>query len=140
MDAKNANRADYQFSLGRLTNLNGAAEGSNLLPPQVGQWRIPFVNNLKLVRSELSGSQTFFTLTWDNVILTNVDHYAIYVNDVTNPSNAPVGPYLAQRSPTRIGINITGEVPLTFLIQTVLNNGFQSNLNSAPTCTGKTLA
>ncbi len=131
---------DDNFALSRLKNVNNAAEGTNLLPPQVGQFRIPFVTSLKLVRTEFIDGQTYFTLTWDNVALNNVSHYAIYVNDSTNPSNAPIGPYLAQRSPSRIAIPSPPNVPLIFRLQTSLKNGFQSDLDSSPTCTGITLS
>ncbi len=129
-----------EFGLGRLLNLNNSAEGSNLLPPQVGEFRIPFASNLQMVRAQLVGDQTYFTLSWDNVPLTNVSHYAIYVNDARNPSNAPIGPYLSPRSPVRIAITSPSGAPLVFRLQTVLNNGFQSNLDAAPTCTGVTLS
>ncbi len=128
------------FGLGRLLNLNKSAEGTNLLPPQVGEFRIPFVNTLTLQRVEVIDGQNYFTLSWQNVDLPNVSNYRVYVNDAGSPSNAPIGPYIAPQSPVRIAVIAPTNTRLIFRLQTVLNNGFQSNLDAAPTCTGITLA
>lgn len=135
------NRAGHtkDFALGRLANLNHAAEGTNLLPPQVGEFRIPFASNFKNNRTQLIDGQTYFTLSWDNVDLDNVSHYIIYVEDATNPNSAPISPSQTPVSPVRIVVNSPTDTRLVFTIQTVMKNGFSSDLSGSPTCTGITL-
>lgn len=128
-----------RFGLERILNLNNAAEGTNLLPKQVGQFRVPFASQFTLERTEFS-VQTFFTLSWLNVDLTNVANYRIYVNDAVNTFASPIGPFISPKSPVRIAIPGAPGQRLIFTIQTVLNNGFQSSLDGAPTVTGITLS
>ncbi len=128
-----------RFGLERLINLNNAAEGSGLLPKQVGEFRVPFASQFTLERTEFN-VQTFFTLSWLNVDLTNVANYRIYVNDAVNTFASPIGPFVAPQSPVRIAIPGDAGQRLVFTIQTVLNNGFQSSLDGAPTVTGITLS
>lgn len=128
------------FGLGRLMNLNNAAEGSNLLPKQVGQFRVPFATQFTIQRVEFLDAQTYFTLSWLDVDLTNVANYRIYVNNVGITFAAPIGPFVAPQSPVRLAIPGASGQRLVFSIQTVLNNGFQSSLDGAPTATGITLS
>ncbi len=131
-------RDQDRFTLLRLMNPNGAAEGSNLAPKQVGQFRVPFVTNFRLVRTTAIGTQTQFTLTWDNPTDPTISHYAVYIILSTSPAAPPLGPFNTQASPAQVTIPTTGRVKVTFVVQTVLNNGMVSSFENSPTCAGET--
>ncbi len=130
---------DDNYSLNRLRNINGVAEGTSLPPRQVGLFRVPFVTNLKTAKTAKYFDQTQFIITWDEPILTNISHYAVYVADAQNPFASPTGPYFAPNSPIQINIPSPQQTRLIFSVQTVLKNGFISDFDFAPTCTGQTI-
>lgn len=131
---------DDNYSLNRLRNITGVAEGTSLPPKQVGQFRVPFITNLKTARAQKSGTNTKFTLTWSDPLLPNIANFAIYINDAANLNQSPTGPYIAPTSPVQIVVPTSLASTVVFRVQTVLKNGFVSDFDAAPTCTGKTIA
>ncbi len=130
---------DDSYSLNRLRNITGVAEGTSLPPRQIGQFRVPFVTNLLTARSEKVGLNTRFTLTWSEPQLRNIANYAVYINDAANLNQSPIGPYVAPNSPVQIVVPSSLASTLVFRVQTVLKNGFVSDFGAAPTCTAKTI-
>ncbi len=122
-----------QFALDRLTNLGGAAEGTNLPPRQAGELRVPIVTNLRILRSTTSPAGQVYTLGWSDpetmgspVIQYNV--FVIGANDIEEPQ----GPYTARRSPVSLLINTSDLSQIRFVVQTQLQNGMTSNLRTSP--------
>jgi hypothetical protein len=120
-----------------LINVNGAGGGPSILPKQHGEFRIPFVKNLRMgpVQSYYGGTQ--FTLLWDEPDnTTNVSHYNVFVTGALANNQSPLGPFSAERSPQTCRIVTSTAALLTFYVQTQLNNGNVSALGRSPSCTG----
>lgn len=127
-----------KFSLERLKNQTNTAEGSNLPPIQKGAFRVPFVSSLKLLRTQQFFGQTQFTLAWLDPVIDNLSHFSIYVVNAISNNTAPLGPFTCKTSPAQVSIPAQGVSRVTFYVQTVLNNGFTSDLFTGPSCTGVT--
>lgn len=135
---KNARFSENSYVVSRLKNQTGTAEGSNLPPRQVGEFRVPFVSNLRLIRSEKTFGNTTFTIAWEDPQGVNISHYAVYVINGINANQPPLGPYITQVSPAQIPLPSQAITRVVFLVQTVLKNGLVSDFDSSPTCTGLT--
>lgn len=127
---------ENSFVIDRLKNQTASAEGSNLPPRQIGQFRIPFVSNLRVIRNEQFAGQNTFTVAWDEPTdVPNISHYSVYIVQASQPNAPPLGPFNSQASPAKITISVPDNTKVTFLVVTVLNNGMSSNFQSSPTCT-----
>ena len=126
------------YALERLINPRGAAEGSTLPPRQRGRSRVPRVTNLTNPRTQTWMGGTQFTLIWDEpeVSRNAISHFNIYVINLLDANEAPLGPWTAARSPAEIYIPIRQQTPCTLIVQTVLKNGLVSNLNDSPAISG----
>lgn len=127
-----------KFALNRLKNQTAAAEGTSLPPRQKGEFRVPFVSNFRLVSTTQFFGATQFVLSWDQPAIPNIDHYSIWVINAINANAAPLGPYTSLVSPATISIPAQDVARVTFYVQTVLTNGFSSDLFTGPSCTGVT--
>lgn len=130
---------DDNYSLNRLRNITGVAEGTSLPPRQSGPWRVPFITNLRTAKATKDGTNTVFILTWDEPQLQNIANYAVFVSDALNPALSPTGPYISQSSPAQVVVPTSLSTRVVFQVQTVLKNGFVSDFKASPTCTGRTI-
>lgn len=134
---RNAN----EFILDRLYNANHTAEGPNLPPRVIGDSRVPVVTGLKiaLVEQILGGTQ--FTLLFDEPEYSDefINGYDVYVVGLDG-IQTPQGPYSTPGSPTILRLVTATANPVTFIVQTVLNNGLASPLDLSPACSSFTFA
>jgi hypothetical protein len=128
-----------QFSLARMKNIRNAAEGSNLPPRYVGGTRVPSVTGLKLIRALTfaAGDHIQYTIKWNDINLPNIDHYSIYVTNNADPVGTSSSPYQVKNSPATLNIIIPPNTisKSIILVQTVLNNGFTSDIKNSPSIT-----
>lgn len=121
-------------------NETNTAEGTLLPPQQRGDYRLPFVSNLRIVKTESYLGGTSFTLNWTEPEdrFRNISQYNVYVVGLEF-SEIPMGPFSTSRSPivVRLVNNHAGRV--TFFVQTQLNSGFVTPLNFSPSVVGTTI-
>lgn len=129
-----------RFALNRLKNQFSAAEGTNLPPRQTGEFRVPFVSSLRVIRTEQVGGQTRFTIAWEEPNISNISRFNIYA--VVTPASSTInnGPFTVQGSPAIVSILSQDVSRVTFTVQIVLNNGLTSTPFTGPTCTGTAVA
>jgi len=144
---KKSTRADVtEFIVGRLTNYQDTAEGPILPPKQQGPFRIPLVSNVKLERrQQISGSgKTYFTISFqepESPSNANIDSFRIYVKGALADTTLQlIGPITCSGSPAIVPVDATAITHVTIFVQTVLKNGFVSDLLSSPTCGARTFA
>jgi hypothetical protein len=135
------NREDESaFVVGRLKNQTATGEGSSIPPRVQGEFRVPFVKNLRVVKSEIYAGSTQFTLVWENpdVSTSAISHFNVYVRGMLSGNREPSGPYSVKRSPAiiRVESNIASHV--IFVVQTQLTSGLVSDLDRSPSTTGVT--
>lgn len=132
---------ERDFVVERIINGNNVAEGTLLPPQQRGDYRLPFVSNLRLVKTESYFGGTSFTLNWiePEDRFRNISQYNVYVVGLEF-SDLPMGPFTTNKSPiiVRLVNNHAGRV--TFFVQTQLNSGFVTPLNFSPSVVGTTIA
>jgi len=120
-----------------LINVSGGTEiGSSLPPKQSGQFRIPFVKNLRLgpISSYFGGTQ--FTILWDEPDTTeSISHYNVYLAGSLAGNNTPLGPYSSTTSPALFRVTPSQASIITFFVQTQLHNGNVSQIESSPSVT-----
>ena len=128
-----------EFAIRRLINWNQAAEGYTLPPRQFGEFRVPFVSGLRIIRTQPFFGETQFTLVWNDPNSPNVSHYNVFAYGAFADNQQPVGPTSVQSSPCifRIPASVNG-TRITFVVQTVLTNGQTSILDRSPSVTGVT--
>ena len=132
-----------EFIVGRLTNYQDTAEGPILPPKQQGPFRIPLVNAVKLERRQqiLGSGKTYFTVSFmEPFDLDNIDSFRIYVRGAIADTNQLIGPITCSGSPAIVPVDTTKTTNITIYVQTVLKNGFVSDLLSSPTCSARTFA
>lgn len=122
--------------LGTLRNQFGTAEGTALPPIQAGQYRVPFVTNLQVLQVQPYGggvhTQATISFNTPTTSQEQIDHYSIYVGYGTAPTNFTFASAVTS-SPATVLVNYGSNA--TFVVQTVLKNGFVSALASSPSCT-----
>lgn len=126
-----------QATIERVNNATGTAEGSVLPPRQVGPTRVPIITELRLLNQFSATNINFFTLVWNEPIETLISGYRIYYQ-IGN--NSFISNTFCNHSPAVVPVVFqTSEInlPITFAIQTVLKNGFLSDLSLSPTASGK---
>jgi len=125
-----------------LINTVGDDNIGTAIPPKLnGEFRVPFVTNLRLgpVTTYLGGTQ--YTLLWDEPTdTTNISHYNVYVVGALGDNTSPIGPYSSQASPCPLRVVTTKASVLTFFVQTQLSNGNSSELSRSPSVTGLSTA
>jgi hypothetical protein len=126
------------FAIERVINPTRVAEGSTLPPPLRGEFRVPLVQNLSLLRTQSYQGGTQFTLTWDNPqeFVDLVSHYNIYVIGLLDNSTTPMGPWQAERAPAEVRVQGRSATNITLIVQTELNNGLKSLLLRSPSVGG----
>lgn len=132
--------SDSTFVTEIAVNQLGSAEGSLLPPKQKGQFRVPFVTGLRVLKRRTYLAGTEFTLTWQEPEgLTNIAHYNVYVTGLLDNNKTPQGPSTVQRSPAVIRL-VSGSLSrISFIVQTQLKNGMVSDLRESPTVSSETL-
>jgi len=124
---------ENQALIEKITNSTNTAEGSVLPPRQVGPTRVPIVTGLRLLSSESSFMSAIFTLTWTPPVAPNIAGYNIYVK-IGNRTPSAVAQ--AVSAPAHVQVVYTesmSQETVTFYVQTVLKNGFVSDINLSPT-------
>jgi len=132
--------AEIDFAVGRLINTTNTAEGAILPPAQKGEFRIPFVTNLQLVKTISYFGSTQFTLTWIEPDSPQISHFNIYVYGLLTNNRQALGPSTVTRSPAEVRVGSRTAVTVTFVVQTVLKNGQVSDLERSPSVSGMTVA
>lgn len=121
-----------QTTIERVNNATGTAEGSVLPPRQVGPTRVPLVTGLKILNQEASFNTNIFTLTWNELKDPSITGYQIYSRIDGQP---PISIGLVQHAPAIVPViytESTASLRVTLYIQTVLKNGFVSDINFSP--------
>lgn len=117
----------------RVINATNTAEGSVLPNRQIGPSRVPLVTGLKILSQEPSFNNNVFTLTWNEPTDQNIAGYQIYYKI---DGQTPISLSMVQHAPAMVPVvytETTSNKRVTFYIQTVLKNGFVSDLNLSPT-------
>lgn len=132
---------ESSFVIERVRNTVNAAEGTLLPPQQRGDYRLPFVSGLRLVKTESYFGGTSFTLNWIEPESrdTNISQYNVYVVGLEF-QDKPVGPFSTNKSPITVRLVNSQASRVTFFVQTQLNSGFVTPLNFSPSVTGNTIA
>lgn len=97
---------------------------------------VPQATSFKVLQVTPRPASVEVVLTWiEPISIANpVDHYIISVTGAVGNNRQPAAPYVVSKSPAKLSINLTpGLTGLTFQIQTVLKNGFVSDILTAPT-------
>jgi hypothetical protein len=128
--------------IGTVINQTGAAEGGLLPPKQAGNVRIQPPVGFRIVRTEAILGKSVFTLTWkeESSLIASIDHYEIYYALGILKSASLIFASTAQSAPAHVTVTADAATPISFTLQTVLKNGFHSDIQAAPTCTGITAA
>ena len=125
---------ENQNILERVTNALNTAEGTVMPPRQVGPSRVPLVTSLRLLNSESGFMSAKFTLTWtEPATVIPISHYNIYVQI---GKQTPSAPTVALKTPATVTVVYTESQvneQVVFYIQTVLRNGFSSDIALSPT-------
>lgn len=135
---------ENEFSIKRLKNQTGTAEGTNLPPPLKAGTRVPFVQNLKIIRTQNYSAGTQFTLSWDAPEFdptVQVSHYTVYVKSINSgQSEVSQTPVTVKNSPATIKVESSNATRAIMTVQTVLKNGQSSLVQNSPTVVGKVIA
>lgn len=128
---------DQDFILGRIRNQTNTGSGSVVPPKMLSGVSVPVVNHFRVVKREFYFGGTEFTLAWEEPEdkQGNLSHFHIYAVGAMN-SKQPIGPITTRRSPVQVRIVNQESKIITFKIQTVLKNGYSTEINDSPTCTG----
>ncbi len=122
-----------------LINVTAGTEVNTSIPPaQNGEFRIPFIKNLRLgpVSSYFGGTQ--FTLLWDEPDTTeSISHYNVYVVGALGSNQAPIFANSATVSPAYFRVTPSETGIVTFFVQTQLANGNVSDISRSPTITAR---
>ena len=133
-----ARNSEDQFILDRVKNQPRTAEGAVLPPRFFGGRRVPVVTNLRVVRAESFSGGTAFTLVFDLPIgFSNIDKFNVFYS---TPGLAYNFAGACVTSPATFRVVSDTVQQVTFQVQTVLKNGFVSDTELSPTCTGYTIA
>lgn len=121
------------FIADRLANYQQSAEGAILPPRQAGPFRVPFVTNLRVIKTDILLGQSVFTLSWlEPADLTGVSHFNVYVVGILGDNKQPVGPYATLRSPAVVRVDSDKATNITFFVQTEMKSGLKSDLAASP--------
>lgn len=121
------------FTLRRLSNVNAAAEGSNLPPRQFGAIRVPIVTGLKLLSVTPQVESLRVVLTWTTPEYPNVGiaGFNILAKGIQGqPQQVLLGS--AVGAPAVIDVPAVGESHVTLTVQTQLANGLVSPAETSP--------
>lgn len=129
------------FSLKRLTNVNNAAEGSNLPPRQYGDLRAPIVSNLRILKTDNYFGGTTFVLAWDEPEFptTKISQFNIFATGVDGVQQ-PQGPWTTTKSPAVIRLTTKKVSNIVFTVQTQVTNGLVTPLDISPSVASSTIA
>lgn len=132
-------KAESSFILDRAQNVTNSAEGSVLPPRQVGATRVPIVTGLRVATAVPFIGGTQFTLLFnDPPLIAQIANYNLYYSLGGNAKLNNAG--TCRRSPAIFNINTPEALTVAFVVQTVMSNGFSSEISGSPSCTGKTIA
>ena len=129
------------FSLKRLTNVNNAAEGSNLPPRQYGDLRAPIVSNLRILKTDNYFGGTTFVLAWDEPEFptTKISQFNIFATGADGVQQ-PQGPWTTTKSPAVIRLTTKEVSNIVFTVQTQVTNGLVTPLAISPSVASSTIA
>jgi hypothetical protein len=123
-------------TVGRLTNLAGAAEGTNLPPRQQGVQRVaPPTGFRVLSNTPFSGGEKI-VLTWNTPEnKTAINAYRIYAfNTTANSATNPASTTASAVAPVAVDMLASPGDVIVFRIQTVLANGLTLPISECPSC------
>jgi hypothetical protein len=131
-------KQEIDHTLSRLVNYGKVAEGTNVPPLSTGSVRVPAVSRLEASFVGVRDSFNEYLVQWldPEGFSGSISHYEIWVT-MQNRTEAPQGPYIAQRSPAFIILPKTfAPRPfVVFHVLTVLKNGMIMPFDKAPTTT-----
>jgi hypothetical protein len=131
---------EIEHSLGRLVNVQKAAEGTILPPRQAGANRVQPVSNLRLARTLGITGGTEFTLFWNDVQAVPPASYVVYPFLVINQNSVKTLPEQSvNRSPATIRVMADADEIVIFKVQTIMGGGLASIIDNSPSCTGVTV-
>tara|TARA_R110000868_G_scaffold68695_2_gene203117 strand:+ start:689 stop:1402 length:714 start_codon:yes stop_codon:yes gene_type:complete len=121
------------FTLRRLSNINAAAEGSNLPPRQFGELRVPIISGLRILSTATLPGILQVTLSWLNPEFPNVEinSFRIHAEGVAGVSQR-IFLGSAPGSPMIVNVPAVGQSNVVLRVQTQLNNGLLSPIETSP--------
>ena len=128
-----------EYLIGRLRNTNNVAEGTNLPPQVIGEFRVPFVYGLRVLNVTQSFPGTQLTVAWYVPEgYTNINSFRIYAKNAYNANEEPI--YIASSATSPCTFTLPGTVSgvATIFVQAVLNNGLASPVKRCTTTTVQT--
>lgn len=120
-----------------LINVVGDGNIGTSVPPKLnGEFRVPFVKNLRMGPKLDYFGGTQYTLLWDEPDDTaNISHYNVYVVGALGDNTSPLLIGSSQFSPGVFRVVTTTASVLAFFVQTQLSNGNCSELSRSPSVT-----
>ena len=135
---------ENEFSIKRIKNQTGTAEGTTLPPPLKAGIRVPYVQNLRIISSQNYSAGTQFTVVWDSPEFdptVQISHFTVYVKSINSgQSEVSQNPVTVKRSPAIIKVDSSSATRAIITVQTCLKNGQTSDVNVSPTVVGKVIA
>lgn len=141
--------AELEYTVSRLVNWTGSAEGRSLPGRQRGQNRVPLAVNPRVARTVSTEGAREFSVTWqvppEDAQL--IDHFVVYYQEAGSRDQHgqtklqdqvnSQGQTLVNAPPAIVRVPGVVKGPVRFIIQTVLKNGQASSLEESPRCTSK---
>ncbi len=135
---------ENEFSIKRIKNQTGTAEGTTLPPPLKAGIRVPYVQNLRIIASQNYSAGTQFTVAWDSPEFdptVQISHFTVYVKSINSgQSEVSQNPVTVKSSPAIIKVDSSAATRAIITVQTCLKNGQTSDVNVSPTVVGKVIA
>lgn len=122
-----------------IDQVRSQPETTALSPRTIAGIQVPIVSNFRVVQTQSFSGGTSFTLAFDTPVVKtgNLDKYNIFYT-LGSTTLDLAGVTVSSPCTFRIVTSLASAV--TFTCQTVLKNGFVSNSENSPTCTGYTIA
>jgi hypothetical protein len=127
-------RGELDFTVSRLINSTGTAEGTSLPPRMSAGLRVPIVTGLRILKINNYFGGTEITLQWNEPpnVFRSVNGYNVYVRNLNGESTKPQGPFFARGSPATVRLVTSETTTVVLTVQTVLKNGQTSELGASP--------
>ena len=128
-----------EYLVGRLRNSNNVAEGTNIPPQVLGEFRVPFVYGLRVLNVTQSFPGTQLTVAWYVPEgYSNINSFRIYAKNAYAANEEPI--YVASSATSPCTFTLPGTVSgvATIFVQAVLNNGLASPVRRCTTTTVQT--
>jgi len=110
---------------------------SNLQPPvKIGGLRIPYVKQVTATLSATLAGGELYTLSWlDPVDVPGLSHFLIFASNLYDQQLEPVLVGATRRAPGHVLLQVPSTRTVIFYVQTVLSNGFTTDLAKSPSVT-----